>query len=175
MFLFIRNKGNQGFRAGFDTSTTGCTLLLVHNSNAIHYMNGIKCTGLYAGTIATTRVWASLFRSPGNHSQVITICNSCIAGNLLCFRARSLAMYMGNLFFLVHGHLSCSQDCRNLLRHRASSHRTLGYGSFSQCHSLGTSVTTGESAGTAVISRKRCTNLRLCFVHLHFKLLGGYS
>ena len=175
MFLLIRNKGNQRLGASFNTSTAGCTLLLIHNGNTIHHMNSIKGTDLYAGAIATARVWAGLFRSSRNHRQVIAIGNTCIAGNLLCLGAGSLAVYMGNLFFLVHGHLSGAKNLRNLLRYGTSSYRTLCYRSLSQCHSLSTAVTAGESAGTAVVSRKCPANLRLCFIHLHLEFLGGHS
>ena len=175
MFLLIRDKGNQRLRTGLNTSATGCTLLLIHNGNTIHHMNGIKGTDLYTRTIATARIRAGLFCSSRNYRQVIAVCNSRIAGNLLSLGARTLAMHMGNLFFLVHGYLSGTKDFCNFLRYGTSSNRTLCYGSFSQCHSLSTTVTAGESAGTTVVSRKCPANLCLCFVNLYLKFLGGHS
>ena len=175
MFLLIRNKGNQRLGTSLNTSTAGCTLLLIHNGNTIHHMNGIKGTDLYAGAIATARVGARLFRSSRNHRQVIAIGNTCIAGNLLCLGAGTLAMHMSNPFFLIHGYLSGTKDLRNLLRYGTSSYRTLGHRSFSQCHSLSTAVTAGESTGTTVVSRKCPANLCLCFINLHLEFLGGHS
>ena len=166
MFCRIGNQFNQMIGAGCHTFTAGNTFFLIYNSNAVHNMNRIKSTGLYAGAITHTSVGAGLFAGAGNYRNLGTVVNTKVIVLYTGFVAGTFTFYKGNL--LLGRAAFNTHNCSNLLSYSRTAYRagidSCSSGSNRACQT----VTSRESAAAAVVARQFCTNQDFFLIYLYF-------
>ena len=73
MLLLVRNKLDQMARTYGDTFAAGLAGILVYYSHTVHYMDGVKGTGLHAGALSETAESTGLRASVLHHIDHDTV------------------------------------------------------------------------------------------------------
>ena len=173
VLCLVRHKLDQMSRAGLRTLSAGHALFLIHDSHAVHHVNGVKLAGLHAASGAEAAVSACLVAGAGNDRNLIAVLNAVIAVLHIGLVAGTLALHESHHFLCTSG--LHAHDGRNLVSHRRAANRTCVYRGFPLCDGLSQRITACKAAAAAVISGKLLADEDFLFIYFNLKLLAGNS